>query len=433
MTAALDFDALIQPGRVHRSLYVDPDIFAAEMTKIFAGTWVFLAHESEIPEPNNFKSVRVGLRPLIVTRDADGRLHALFNRCSHRASTVCQAASGSAERFQCSYHGWTYSNSGELVVVPFERGYGADFDKRELGLRRVPRLETHRGFIFGTLNRDAPPLAEWLGPAARIIDGFVDRSPTGRIQVRNPHRLVYRGNWKLAWDNAADGLHATFAHRSIVMLNEQRHGGQRALSQFGTNPDDTGMYAACLGNGHSFFDQRPGLTGTFWEAQRPVPGREALEAHLHDELGADEAADELERAPGAMINLSIFPNLMLLGNQFQVIEPVSVSETRLNFYAVAAEGVAAEVNALRMRIAEDFPTLGNPDDIEIFERCQTGLAIPEIEWVNISKGLGTKDETVDENGVTRVPATHEAPVRSYLEQWQRLMAAEPRLTVEPQS
>ncbi|MCY4664959.1 MAG: Rieske 2Fe-2S domain-containing protein, partial [Acidimicrobiaceae bacterium] len=88
-------DTLIQPHRVHRSLYTDPDIFVSEMERIFGGAWVYLAHESRLPDPNDFITTRMGLRPLILTRDGDGNLNALFNRCAHRASTVCQSECGS--------------------------------------------------------------------------------------------------------------------------------------------------------------------------------------------------------------------------------------------------------------------------------------------------------------------------------------------------
>ena len=66
---------------------------------------------------------------------------------------------------------------------------------------------------------------------------------------------------------------------------------------------------------------------------------------------------------------------------------------------------------LRMRIAEDFPSLGNPDDLELFERCQEGLAIAEVEWVDMSKGLGHETEEVSADGVVRAPVTYEGPMR----------------------
>ena len=90
-TAATDLQALVQPHRVHRSIYTDADVFNDEMSKVFGGAWVYLAHESQVPNPNDFLASHMGLRPLIITRDEDGGLHALFNRCAHRASSVCQS------------------------------------------------------------------------------------------------------------------------------------------------------------------------------------------------------------------------------------------------------------------------------------------------------------------------------------------------------
>lgn len=419
---------LVQPHRVHRSIYVDPAIFAEEMEKIFGGTWVYMAHESQIQEPNDFITTKLGLRPVIVSRDGDGAIHVLFNRCAHRASTVCQQESGTAKNFQCSYHGWTFSNQGSLVNVPFPDGYPDDFDKADHGLLQAPRVAVYRGLIFATLSGAAPSLLEWLGPAAPLIDEFMDRSPTGRIEVRNRQRMIYRGNWKLTWDNAADGLHPTFAHRSFVLLNERQHGGDRSLSQFKNSPDESGMYGEDLGNGHMFVDQRPGLSGSFWDAQRPVPGSESYAERIREAYG-DTSDAVLESAPGSMVNLSIFPNLLIKGNHLETVDPISVDETRLQTWVAAAEGAPEEVNVLRMRIAEDFPSLGNPDDLEIFERCQQGMGIPEVEWVDMSKGIGDPREHIAENGVRRAPVTSEAPMRGYIAAWRALMEADPERTV----
>lgn len=426
--SSINLDGLVEPHRVHRSIYVDPDVFAAEMERVFGGAWVYLAHESQVPEPNDFTTARLGLRAVIVTRDSDGELHALFNRCSHRASTVCQSECGAARNFQCSYHGWTYSNRGDLVNIPFPEGYPDGFDRADHGLRQAPRLGLYRGLVFATLNPDAPALIDWLGPAAPLIDEFVDRSPGGRIELRNRQRMIYKGNWKLAWDNAADGLHPTFAHRSFLVLNERQHGGSRSLSQFKASPDDTGMYGDDLGNGHMFVDQRPGLARSFWETQRPVPGREWYADRIRAEY-PDSGDEVLEAVPGSMVNLSIFPNLLIKGNHLEVVDPVSVDETRLHTWVAAAAGAPEEVNVMRMRIAEDFPSLGNPDDLELFERCQQGLGIAEIEWVDMSKGLGHPDQQVLDGGVRRGPVTHEGPMRGYIRAWLELMESDPPLEV----
>ena len=71
------YDQYIKPDRVHRDLYTDESIFREEMRKIFGRTWVYLAHESQLPEPNSFLTLNVGLRPMISTRDRHGEIHAL--------------------------------------------------------------------------------------------------------------------------------------------------------------------------------------------------------------------------------------------------------------------------------------------------------------------------------------------------------------------
>jgi phenylpropionate dioxygenase-like ring-hydroxylating dioxygenase large terminal subunit len=425
---AQELDSLVYPDKVHRSLYVDKDIFDEEMTKIFGASWFFLAHESQLPNPHDFVTTEIGRRPMIVTRDADGIIHALINRCAHRASTVCQLSSGNAKRFTCAYHGWTYASAGSLVSLPFPKGYPKSFDRSEYGLHSLPRVESYRGFIFGSLNEEIMDLTTWLAGARRHLDYFIDRAPGAVLEVRGKHRMSFAGNWKLAWDNAGDGLHASFAHRSFAMLNEARYGGGRSLSQFKHNPDDTGMYGADLGNGHSFVDQRPGLSGSFWQTQRPFPGRESGEDSVNETYG-EGAQAVLEAAPGSMINLSIFPNLLIKGNQMEVVTPKAVDRTELHLWAFGAPDAADSVNTMRMRIAEDFPTFGNPDDIEIFERCQVGLGVAEVEWVNTSKGIGFEEiEIVDGMPIRRSGVTFDTPLRAYLIEWKRLMAGDPKLT-----
>jgi hypothetical protein len=188
------------------------------------------------------------------------------------------------------------------------------------------------------------------------------------------------------------------------------------------------MFGEDLGNGHTFVDQRPGIPGSFWDTQRPIPGKETAADGIHDEHAAEAAAALLEVAPGSMINLSIFPNLLIKGNQLEILTPRSVDRTDLHLWVCAAAEAPDVVNTLRMRIAEDFPTLGNPDDIEIYERCQRGLQIEEVEWCDTSKGIGFEDvEVREESEVRRSAVTYETPIRGYLREWKRLMASDPKI------
>jgi phenylpropionate dioxygenase-like ring-hydroxylating dioxygenase large terminal subunit len=423
-------DELVHPDRVHASLYTDRDVFAREMEQVFGGTWTYLAHESEIPGPHDFVRRRLGLRPVIVTRDGDGQVHALVNRCTHRGATVCRVESGTARRFVCPYHNWTFDSAGALVGVPMRRGYGPSFDPSALGLGRL-RTESYRGLVFGTLDAALPSLEEHLGDAARLIDQWIDRWPGASVVVRHgTHRLTYRGNWKLTSDNSADGYHPGFSHASLLRMRKERYGAGVDM-QWTLGDVDSGLQTvADLGNGHTFLDQRAEIE-SYWAQSAPMPGEQAYERILRDRLGDDAAAAALEVAVGSGMNLNIFPNLLIIGNQIQVIEPHAVDDTHLVWYATSLEApdLPPEITALRMRLQEDFPSFGEPDDLANFEECQIGLGVPEMEWVITSRHLDTGRETVDGHGHPTGPVTSELPIRAFWRRWRDLMTAQTKLAV----
>lgn len=421
----LNWDYLVQDDRVHRHVYTDEKVFELEMQRVFGNTWVYLAHESEIPENNDYKTTYLGTRPIIVTRDNKGKVHALLNRCTHRGATVCRAEKGNSRNFICPYHGWNFSNDGSLNGVPWGRAYGDSFDRSEYNLGKVNKVEIYRGFIFGTMNEDAPSLVDYLGNAKALLDDWIDRYDGGNVIVQSSaHRISLNGNWKFVFDNAADGYHVSFSHRSLLAIGNRYDSDEdKDMTYFGKDPDNSPLYTQYLGNGHIFIDQRGVYkeVGDRWKQQRPQPGREAYEQLIRDKY-KDKADQYLDLAVGSQMNLSIFPNLLIIGNQIQVIEPISVNKTQLTFYSTTVDNLPEEVNILRMRTQEDFPAFGEPDDVANFAECQRGLSIPEVEWVMFNRGLGVPEQrTVDERGVVTGPVTDELPMRGYYQEWKRLL------------
>ncbi len=415
-----DWDYLIQKDRVHRSVYTDEKIFRLEMEKLFGGVWTYLCHASEIPNENDFKTVTVGFRPLIVTRDKNGDVHAIVNRCSHRGAVICKAKSGSSTRFTCPYHGWTFRNDGKIMGPSFPKLYENTFDRDAHNLSKAPRVESYRGFIFATFNEEIVSLVDYLGPAATYIDHWVDRAPEKEIIVdAGAYRGLYHGNWKLAWDNAADGYHVNFAHRSLVEMTAIRNGAGQGASYMGSDPDDSPMYVKQFPNGHTLLHHRPGMGPSIWRQARPMPGREFYEDKIKRKLGEEAGASALELAPGYGVNLNIFPNLLLLANQIQVVEPIAIDKTALIWHATRLKGADDDINLLRMRIGEDFPNFGEVDDLEMFELCWRGLQTSEIEWINTSRRA--PEEQVDEAGVLTATATDEAPLRGFLHAYREFM------------
>lgn len=436
-----DFDQLIHEDRVHRCLYTDEAIFRDEMRKIFGAVWVYLAHESQIPENDDFVTAKLGLRPLIVTRDSSGKIRALFNRCSHRGTTICRQEQGSARAFQCPYHGWNFLNSGKLSGVPWPDGYACDFEDSKFNLAQVPRVQSYRGFIFGTLNPDAPSLDDYLGAVRKPIDEWLDRHPGGKVALCNANRLKFNGNWKLAYDNSSDGYHVLFSHRSLLAMENRLVAKEdKGMAFYKDKPDDAPMYVQYFGHGHHYKDKRPNIEnrpGALWAIEGKHPGMEHYEQSLRDRFG-DDADRILDLASSEPVNINVFPNLMILGNHIQVIQPISLRETDTTWYGTAVidddgelNGAVDDVNALRMRTQEGFPNFGEVDDLMNFEQIQVGLEAEEDEWIYMHRGLGIEGRIkTDARGVITGPATDELFMREYMKEYKRLMKADPKLVIE---
>ena len=99
--------SLIAPGRVHRRVYTDPRIFELEMERIFGAAWLYVGHESQIKDPGDYFATRMGRKPVVLVRDAEGTVRVIHNQCAHRGALVVATDQGNAGEFTCCYHGWT--------------------------------------------------------------------------------------------------------------------------------------------------------------------------------------------------------------------------------------------------------------------------------------------------------------------------------------
>ena len=231
--AVLD-DALVEDpetGRyqVRRSVFTDEQLFELEMTHIFEGNWIYLAHESQIPNVGDYFTTYMGRQPIVITRNKDGELGALINACSHRGAMLCRRKTDNRTTFTCPFHGWTFNNSGKLLKAKDARtgGYPEQFNKDgSHDLTRVARFENYRGFLFGSLNPDVLPLEEHLGDTTKVIDMIVDQSPDGLEVLRGASTYTYDGNWKLQTENGADGYHVSSTHWNYAATTARRTAGE---------------------------------------------------------------------------------------------------------------------------------------------------------------------------------------------------------------
>ena len=107
-----EISKLIEPGRVHRRVYTDSDIFELEMDRIFGCAWIFAGHTSQIPNIGDYVTSDIGRQPIIFIRHKDGTPQVLLNRCAHRGPKVCNEPCGNLKSLTCLYHGWSDDSDG---------------------------------------------------------------------------------------------------------------------------------------------------------------------------------------------------------------------------------------------------------------------------------------------------------------------------------
>lgn len=212
----------IRRGLIPAGVYSDPSIFELEKERLFRRAWIFMAHESEVPEPGDYVVRRIVDDSFIVVRDEDGAVQVLLNMCLHRGMQVCRAEVGNASHFRCPYHAWTYKNRGDLVGVPFHKdAYGGEDGLKREGttLVRAPRVQRYAGMVFASLSDGGPDLEEFLGGFAFYLDFYVSQSPSG-AEVRGPQRFRVKANWKIGSENfVGDTYHTPHTHASVVEID----------------------------------------------------------------------------------------------------------------------------------------------------------------------------------------------------------------------
>jgi benzoate/toluate 1,2-dioxygenase alpha subunit len=423
-----DIESLIAHNRVHRSVYDDPGIFDLEMERIFHRAWIYVGHASEVPQPGDYATRTIGRKPVVMSRHDDGEIYVIHNSCGHRGAVVCPLAKGHVEHFRCAYHGWTFRTNGEVDGIAMPRGYGEKIDLSDpaLGMRRLPRVETYRGFVFASLAEDGPTLADWLGTAMSSIDDVTDRAPAGTISLgAGVHRYIFRGNWKLQLENTVDMYHVPFSHES-TLRQDGRQFARRLGDESGSTIGDSGAAAArweqreawaSAQHGHSFTGHQPVADG-----KRDDPVYEEYVRLLSEIHTSERLAEVLQPRRH---NTAYFPNMSLqaLNQHIRVIIPLSVDRTEVNVYPVLLDGAPDEMNrdiVKGLNVTHSAASLIQTDDLENFRRCQDGVAADNSEWVWFARGEDT--DVTDNHGDHLNRGTVETPQRAQYAAWKRLMA-----------
>ncbi|RTL65290.1 MAG: aromatic ring-hydroxylating dioxygenase subunit alpha [Pseudonocardiaceae bacterium] len=333
----------VRRGMIPAHIYNDEGIFRLEKERLFSRAWLFVGHESEIPQVGDYVVRRVLEDSFILSRGEDGQVRGLFNMCLHRGMQVCRAEMGNASHFRCPYHGWSYRNDGRIVGLPFHKdAYGGEAGFRRKGqtLLPAPSLDTYNGLIFISLDPDAPPLREYLGDFTFFLDYYTRQSGSG-IELRGPQRWRVKANWKIGAENfAGDMYHTPQTHTSVVEIGLFRE--PKAAKR-----KDGNTYWAGNGGGTTY--KLP--PGTLEEKLRYVGYPDVMIEKMKQQWSQDQL-DVIGR-DGFMISAaSIFPNMSFVHNwprvedtddvlpfiSLRTWQPVGPDETEvLSWFAVDAE------------------------------------------------------------------------------------------------
>jgi len=406
-------------SRIPFWLFTDEDVFKEEQEKIFRGPiWNFVGLEAELPNVNDFKTTQVGDTPIIISRNGEGRLVALINRCAHRGAVVRRECFGNAADHRCIYHQWSYSVDGDLMGIPFKRGIkgkggmDATFDASQHGLTKL-RIESYGGLMFVSFSDAAEPVADYLG---EVQCRQIDRLMFKPVRILGFQRQIINGNWKLYQENLRDTYHASLLHSFFSTF-----GLDRVTNAGGTILDDAKR--------HSFvYNKLSTLTG---EKQRNSqassssyaevgvnPDRVTLKdtaiLQYHNEYGDDQ---------GLYISC-MFPNghYQQMNNCLNTRQMIPLSPTSFEVvwthFGYADD--SADMTELRKLQGNFIGPAGfvSMEDAEVIENLQSTITREKSRFAVVEMGgRGTIHQDMDNK-------VNEVPIRGFWSYYSQLMGIE---------
>ena len=393
--------------RVPYWVYQDEDVYREEQARIFRGpTWNYLCLEAELPEPKSFVTTFVGDMPVVVARDPGGVLRAWENRCAHRGALVCMQQRGSAERFSCIYHNWTYDHAGNLTSVAFRKGIGgkggmpADANPESQAPKKL-RVESIGGLVFGTLSADVGSLETYIGPE---VLPRLKRVLVKPLKVLGAYTQVLPNNWKLYMDNVKDTYHASLLHLFFTRFRINR------LTQKG------GVFVSGDGAHHCTYTEMVEDRGDAYEKDG-MRSAGSQEFRLDDPRVLEQADEFGDRV--AIQILSLFPGFVLhqIRNSLAArqVVPKGIDRTELHWTLF---GFADDDEAMTQRRLLQANLVGPAGYISMEDGAATGFVQRGVAGASDRASVIEMGGSVIGSGDSRITET---AVRGLWKAWRQFM------------
>ncbi|MEP7244535.1 MAG: Rieske 2Fe-2S domain-containing protein [Gammaproteobacteria bacterium] len=424
---------LVEPDRVHRSVYTDQAIFDREIDSIFEQVWVYCGHESQVRNPGDYHTLQIGRQPMIMVRKLDGTIAVLYNRCPHRGVQLCANRSGhTGSAFVCSYHAWSFHLDGRIRGIPLPHGYDGTRltpDNPDCSMKAAARVDSYRGFVFASLASQGESLQEFLGEARIAFDDMCDRSPLGEVEVVPVcHRVMQHSNWKFFMENQLDALHPSVTHQSTGVAAARV---EHAMKARGETPP---LYYHYLSTFASSFDQWDSVqTINFPRGHGILKGYMALHpddpdtagyvASMHQAYGPERAQEFLGRS---IHHVLIYPYLSVQSplQQLRCLRPIAPNRTLSEIWHFRLKGVSPAIYRRSLwyfNLVNSPATMVNADDLENWAKGQLGLQSTGGEWVSFHRNFG--GDTQDGDVVYSNNGTSEAVMRNQFKAWTHYVGA----------
>lgn len=431
--------ALVEEDRVHRDVYTDPEIFQLEMERLWSRTWIYVGHDSQVPNAGDYITADVATKPVILMRQADAGIRVLMNRCAHKGAKLVSAAAGNAGKtIRCPYHAWTYRLDGSLVLIPLKEGLAGtrvDGAEADYGLQVLKNVEVYRGFVFVRLSEQGMGFREFFGDSLSSIDLLADRSPEGELEMVGGHlRYLHNCNWKMYVENLNDAMHPMIAHASSAgtakRLWEENLKGRENTSADPPKPMAVEQFVPFV-SGYKFFDDMGvktyphghGFTGVHFSIHSAYSPIKEYEDAMQRAYGEERAKQILGTVRH---NTIYYPSLTIKGaiQSIRVARPMAADRTLLESWTFRLKGAP---DALLQRTVMYNRLINSPmsvvghDDLHCYRAIQEGLEAPGNEWISMHRNFDPA-ERADEERTSN--GTSDISMRNQFRAWRNFMAAQ---------
>jgi phenylpropionate dioxygenase-like ring-hydroxylating dioxygenase large terminal subunit len=198
---------------VPKERYVSREFMALEWERMWKKVWLLAGLACDVREPGQYFTFEIGSESILVMRGRDGELRARYNVCMHRGNRLVEPGMGSAQRFTCQFHGWTYGTDGSLVQAVDPECFPQGLPAEKLDLQPV-RCDTWGGFVFVSLAPQGETLAEYLENMPEHLDPYHFET----MQPTHDHTVLVDCNWKTCVDAFNEAYHVNATHPSAMVF-----------------------------------------------------------------------------------------------------------------------------------------------------------------------------------------------------------------------